>query len=261
MISVKSLKLGTSLYAGNMRTDSSSQTCPLSCQERQLGNCKICHRTCDSMEDVMTLNLFVAQMHFLSHSQLLGSSIKCFLVNKGQILSGHFSELQSVNLCVNSHHNLCTATSVFAWYSRLRIHLIGAELEFEGSCPTKWEIFLHLFPELKDLNIVLVGPELDLSKRGLANMTLCSDCVQKKRKICIQYKPELYHDYCQRPTFVQPNIRCAFHCGLYRTTGFVNPNEDSWVSNHHSYLYAASESAPNLICISCFAETNSSSTK
>lgn len=42
------------------------------------------------------------------------------------------------------------------------IHLIGAELQFEADTLDKWEtFFLHLVPQLVELRIVFVGPELN----------------------------------------------------------------------------------------------------
>ena len=42
------------------------------------------------------------------------------------------------------------------------IHLIGAELQFEADTLDKWEtFFLHLVPELIELKIVFIGPELN----------------------------------------------------------------------------------------------------
>lgn len=42
------------------------------------------------------------------------------------------------------------------------IHLIGAELQFEADTLDKWEtFFLHLAPQLNELKIVFIGPELN----------------------------------------------------------------------------------------------------
>ncbi|KAL1402675.1 hypothetical protein pipiens_005996, partial [Culex pipiens pipiens] len=43
------------------------------------------------------------------------------------------------------------------------IHLVGAELQFEGDTLDKWEaFFLHIVPEITELRIVFVGPELNV---------------------------------------------------------------------------------------------------
>jgi splicing suppressor protein 51 len=46
--------------------------------------------------------------------------------------------------------------------STFTLHLIGAELQFEGDTLDKFEsFFLHIVPEICDLNVVMVGPELN----------------------------------------------------------------------------------------------------
>lgn len=47
--------------------------------------------------------------------------------------------------------------------STFTIHLVGAELQFEGDTLDKWEaFFLHLVPEVAVLRVVFVGPELNV---------------------------------------------------------------------------------------------------
>lgn len=46
--------------------------------------------------------------------------------------------------------------------------MVGAELQFEADALYKWEIFfLHLKPDVKELRVVLVGPELNPSNLPL----------------------------------------------------------------------------------------------
>ncbi|CAG7728844.1 unnamed protein product [Allacma fusca] len=107
----------------------------------------------------------------------------------------------------------------------LTIHLIGAEMDFEGNHPIKWEMFLlHHLPAVRKLNLVLIGPEL------LPDSTiplLCTDCKHKGNQLKISYESgTLYHEYRQDESFVRPHIICAFNCGMYRKTGFNG--EDTW---------------------------------
>lgn len=45
--------------------------------------------------------------------------------------------------------------------ANLTIHLIGAEFHFEGRTLQEWEeFFLHFVPQVKELNVILIGPEL-----------------------------------------------------------------------------------------------------
>jgi len=51
---------------------------------------------------------------------------------------------------------------LFGWKIKLKMSIAGAELRFEGNVLDKWEtLFLHLVPEISDLHIILIGPELN----------------------------------------------------------------------------------------------------
>jgi mitochondrial splicing suppressor protein 51 len=44
----------------------------------------------------------------------------------------------------------------------MKILIEGAEMQFEGLSLNKWEaFFLHLLPEVSDIQIVFIGPELN----------------------------------------------------------------------------------------------------
>ena len=50
-------------------------------------------------------------------------------------------------------------------------------MDFEGCCSMKWETYLmHLLPQLKVLNVVLIGPELSAHPQPYQ---LCSTCKKK----------------------------------------------------------------------------------
>ncbi|XP_077298514.1 uncharacterized protein LOC143919842 isoform X2 [Arctopsyche grandis] len=111
------------------------------------------------------------------------------------------------------------------------IHLIGAELQFEGDTLKKWEtFFLHFMHNVKELNIVLIGPELNTSKLPvelLGRIKLCQCCRQADRKIKFDFiEGTLYHDYVESQKFIRPDIICAFNPGFHRATGYAGL--DSW---------------------------------
>ncbi|XP_058791166.1 uncharacterized protein LOC131664241 isoform X2 [Phymastichus coffea] len=109
----------------------------------------------------------------------------------------------------------------------LRVHVIGAELQFECANLAVWEkLFLHLLPGIKSLRLEFSGPELqvpdDIAK-VLKRPRLCAGCRAKGREIHVVFHcGKLYHQIeCDRPDLV-----CLFNPGLYRTTGFAN--QDTW---------------------------------
>uniref|UniRef100_A0A1B0DNX5 Uncharacterized protein n=1 Tax=Phlebotomus papatasi TaxID=29031 RepID=A0A1B0DNX5_PHLPP len=113
----------------------------------------------------------------------------------------------------------------------LTIHLIGAELQFEGDTLDKWEaFFLHLIPQVLELRVVFIGPELNAENLPLdilSRIRMCRTCRQSCRGVKFDFQcGKLYHDYTKQPVFTKPDLICFFNPGLYRTTGFSG--QDTW---------------------------------
>lgn len=87
-------------------------------------------------------------------------------------------------------------------------------------------MFLHFLPALKELKLIMVGPELQAPEfllNALKNVQLCSSCYKKRKTILIEFYPtKLYHDVQQ--SLPKPNIICLFNPGLYRQTGYSTHN-------------------------------------
>lgn len=65
--------------------------------------------------------------------------------------------------------------------TNLTVHLIGAEFHFEGRTLPEWEeFFLHFVPQVKELKIILIGPELksDSSYEKLRFDTLFTNLIK-----------------------------------------------------------------------------------
>lgn len=94
-----------------------------------------------------------ANMDALLKSVYPGQPLKddCLRVVITQLATGPLTALNAIQKC-----QLPIKES-------LVIHLIGAELQFEGDNLDKWEtFFLHLMPGLNELRVVFVGPELNI---------------------------------------------------------------------------------------------------
>uniref|UniRef100_A0A182VJ02 MYND-type domain-containing protein n=1 Tax=Anopheles merus TaxID=30066 RepID=A0A182VJ02_ANOME len=115
--------------------------------------------------------------------------------------------------------------------STFTIHLVGAELQFEGDTLDKWEaFFLHLVPEVAVLRVVFVGPELNVENLPIdviSRIRMCRTCRLKCRVVAFDFQCRtMYHDYRHSSRYQRPNLICFFNPGLHRTTGFAG--QDSW---------------------------------
>uniref|UniRef100_A0A182YJD2 MYND-type domain-containing protein n=1 Tax=Anopheles stephensi TaxID=30069 RepID=A0A182YJD2_ANOST len=115
--------------------------------------------------------------------------------------------------------------------STFTIHLVGAELQFEGDTLDKWEaFFLHLVPEVAVLRVVFVGPELNVENLPIdviSRIRMCRTCRMKCRVVAFDFQCRtMYHDYRHSSRYQRPNLICFFNPGLHRTTGFAGL--DSW---------------------------------
>ncbi|XP_035794021.1 uncharacterized protein LOC118467535 [Anopheles albimanus] len=115
--------------------------------------------------------------------------------------------------------------------STFTIHLVGAELQFEGDTLDKWEaFFLHLVPEVAVLRVVFVGPELNVENLPIdiiSRIRMCRTCRLKCRVVAFDFQSRtMYHDYRRSSSYQRPNLICFFNPGLHRTTGYAGI--DSW---------------------------------
>ncbi|RZF48359.1 hypothetical protein LSTR_LSTR007526 [Laodelphax striatellus] len=140
------------------------------------------------------------------------------------IATGPFTALYAYNHFKELDTNHRSKTSMV-------IHVVGAEKFFEVNTLQKWEIFfLHYLPDLKNLIITFVGPELDISEDEILsanNTELCDKCVDLKRTLKFSFiSNTLYHDYAAGKSFQMPSLVCVFNAGMYRSTGYNQ--QDTW---------------------------------
>ncbi|XP_071445081.1 myb-like protein X [Hetaerina americana] len=115
---------------------------------------------------------------------------------------------------------------------KMTVHLVGAENQFEVEPLSKWDSFLlNVLPDITELHIVFIGPELSPTMTdevsGDNYQKLEIKTINSSKKLTAEfYYGQLYHDYSNSSSFKQPDIICAFNCGIYRVTGFNN--QDTW---------------------------------
>ncbi|KAM3957240.1 uncharacterized protein ACR2FA_008800 [Aphomia sociella] len=113
------------------------------------------------------------------------------------------------------------------------IHVVGAELQFEADVLNKWEVFfLHLRPDIQELRVVLVAPDLNPSNLPLdllQKVKLCDDCYRNNRQLLFSFQDKkTYHEYYDSIDFISPDIICAFNSSIQRSSAY-NGN-DPWPS-------------------------------
>ncbi|XP_050356459.1 uncharacterized protein LOC126777494 isoform X2 [Nymphalis io] len=91
------------------------------------------------------------------------------------------------------------------------IHAVGPDLQFEADALNKWEVFfLHLRPDVQELRVVLVGPDLNPSELPLdllGKIKLCENCRVNKRRVIFHFHDkETYHEYYSSDDFITPDI-------------------------------------------------------
>lgn len=123
--------------------------------------------------------------------------------------------------------------------SSFTIHVVGAELQFEADVLNKWEIFfLHLRPDVKDLRVVLISPDLNPGKLPLdllGRIRVCESCRQSKRRVVFNFQDnKTYQEYRNSDEFIYPDIVCAFNPGLHRSA--VYNDKDPWPSTVNAVM-------------------------
>ncbi|KII94491.1 hypothetical protein PLICRDRAFT_127491 [Plicaturopsis crispa FD-325 SS-3] len=99
----------------------------------------------------------------------------------------------------------------------LTVHIIGASQE-ELGMSSVFEEILHRLPELKNLKVVLIGPDLALIGAPLnraIDIENCPNCRRQNRKRVHILHANTYHDFVRRGVgFTVPGIAVAFNSGM-----------------------------------------------
>lgn len=107
----------------------------------------------------------------------------------------------------------------FTTAEELTIHVVGANAAFEceGGAPTcVWEEIMHCLPSVKTMNVIFVGPEVNIRNYSrLFAVQGCPDCCSKDRVRKQAFHELTYHDYYASDEFVKPDLVVAFNTGMY----------------------------------------------
>jgi hypothetical protein len=127
------------------------------------------------------------------------------------------------------------------------IHIVGAELNYEGVLINKFEEILHLVPAIEHLTLVFIGPLLPQEAvDGLANlnMQLCDSCQgeEKTRKLTLAAFCGTYRDYfassssSSSSAFGIPDLVMAYNAGVHLFKR--GSDRDSW---HNTLEFLAND--------------------
>lgn len=154
--------------------------------------------------------------------------------------SAYYRSMDCYTYCSLSHISTIPLTTLYSTQISCKnwealdafvVHVIGAEFQFECINLHVWEeLFLHFLPNLRNLRLMFVGPELNLPTIPLDLLTavkLCSACKLSDRRVNVSFHPgQFYHDFFRSEQFIKPDLVCLFNPGLYRETGFKD--RDTW---------------------------------
>ncbi|XP_033208136.1 putative protein MSS51 homolog, mitochondrial isoform X3 [Belonocnema kinseyi] len=106
--------------------------------------------------------------------------------------------------------------------SEFTIHVIGASKREENSA-IEWEILFHWLPQLMNLKVALVGPELSNRPLKTENKSnLCDKCAFRGKTVEVEIHSTLYESYCKGKYFVQPDIIIGFNLGIIAYRSWKN---------------------------------------
>ncbi|XP_061705032.1 titin isoform X2 [Cydia pomonella] len=113
----------------------------------------------------------------------------------------------------------------------LTLHIVGAELQFEADVLNKWEVFLlHLLPNVDEIKVVLVGPDLNPSNLPLdllGKIRYCENCQRNKRRVVFGFQDKrTYHEFWASDDFTVPDLVCAFNPSIQRSSAYNG--KDTW---------------------------------
>lgn len=109
----------------------------------------------------------------------------------------------------------------------LVIHVIGADNTNIVGWQT-WEVLFHLIESLKDLSIIMIGPELgkEMGYSTIEQQT-CNMC--RNKNLSFECHDVFYEDYVQSPLYKKPDLTVAFNARFYEyTCGFLQ-HTDIWM--------------------------------
>jgi hypothetical protein len=106
--------------------------------------------------------------------------------------------------------------------TRLRVHLVGTELNELLGCASRFEEILHWLPRCKELEMVMIFGNKEFYEQfkveqQVENCTLCAGCTKDRVKLNIRSKCGFYHDLFTLEALAQdpPDVVMGCHTGMH----------------------------------------------
>ena len=117
----------------------------------------------------------------------------------------------------------------------MQLHVIGAAPMYEWPPTCIWEEILHVFPNLIELDVLFVGPEVSAAETTYnegetVQMETCPDCSKRGRLRKCSHFQGTYHEYKLSSYFNPPDLCVAFNTGLYEV------DSDGWKTSLENLL-------------------------
>ncbi|XP_032671036.1 uncharacterized protein LOC116844052 isoform X2 [Odontomachus brunneus] len=145
------------------------------------------------------VNQYVCPTHWIDEITSVGCSICLYYSDYASGPLTLYDGIQKINR-FNYFHKL---------ESCLVIHIIGANF-VDIDYLSAWELLLHLLPNVKELKIILIGPELCTKSNGLRVCTI--RCVQQR--LNFEAHRMLYHNYVDSKCYKRPDVIIGFQVDL-----------------------------------------------
>ncbi|XP_015123958.1 uncharacterized protein LOC107046018 [Diachasma alloeum] len=109
---------------------------------------------------------------------------------------------------------------------RLVVHVVGASaVDLED--PSTFEIILHFRPNLKEILLVFVGPDLEGIEMPSMTPYLCRECKKRDVKLDVKIIARFYHEFFEGEEFLSPDVVVGYNIGVHECVEF-NSERDTW---------------------------------
>ncbi|XP_063979810.1 uncharacterized protein LOC135163867 [Diachasmimorpha longicaudata] len=109
---------------------------------------------------------------------------------------------------------------------KLVVHVVGASL-IDLEDPSTFEIALHFRPNLMQILLVFIGPDLDSIDVPSMTPYLCRECKKRDVKLDVKIIPRFYHEFFEGKDFLAPDIVIGYNIGVHECVEY-DSKRDTW---------------------------------